>query len=157
MPPEIRLQIYALVLGARKLCIGYAREEHVLDFKKPVWKRNNFNRKEGYHIGGSLYIIKDSGQKPESPDLRFLRVCREIYTETALLPYSLNTFIFQCQAVRKRFEKSARAGKKRAQKRAVGKYELMETADAWREESNSYVGCLSDLLRIHQDFDGITE
>ncbi len=129
----------------------------MLDFKKPVGKRNNSNRKEGYHIRGSLYIIKDSGQKPESPDLRLLRVCRQIYTETALLPYSLNTFIFQYQAVRKRFEKSTRAGRKRAQKRAVGTYELMETADAWREESNSHVGCLSDLLRIHRDFDGIME
>ena len=49
--------------------------------------------------------------------------------ETALVPYRLNKFFFQGQEVRKRFEKSARAGKKRAQKRAVGKYEIMDRAD----------------------------
>lgn len=57
-----------------------------------------------------------------------LRTCRVMYMETALLPYWLNKFFFPDQRVRKLFEKSARAGKKRAQKAAVGKYEIMDRA-----------------------------
>lgn len=54
--------------------------------------------------------------------------------ETALLPYSLNRFVFQDDAVRRRFEKSARVGKKRAQRQAVGKYEFMLRSEFEAEE-----------------------
>ncbi|KAL9132686.1 MAG: hypothetical protein Q9175_006140 [Cornicularia normoerica] len=80
---------------------------------------------------GTPYIVKGGADSsdPTTADLRLIRTCRQIYTETALLPYSLNRFIFQDDAVRKRFEKSARVGKKRAQKRAVGEYEFTSRAE----------------------------
>ncbi len=49
--------------------------------------------------------------------------------ESALLPYALNTFVFQNDGVRRVFEEVVRPGKKRVQKKAVGKYEVME----WKE------------------------
>lgn len=87
---------------------------------------------EWFHHGGLLYHVT-GGDHPgaENPalDLRPLRTCRLMYMETALLPYRLNKFFFPDQKARKRFEKSARVGKKRAQKAAVGKYEIMDRAE----------------------------
>ena len=54
--------------------------------------------------------------------------------EAALLPYWLNKFFFEYDAVQTRFEKSARAEKKRAQKQAVGEWAIMSRADFGSEE-----------------------
>lgn len=133
LPPEIRLRIYAFVLGRRSICIGYLYEQHSWNYVGAASGKPRFwNDKERFHNGGSLYHIK-AHCLDLSPDLRLLRTCRQIYTETALLPYSLNTFTFLDDAVRKRFEKSARPGKRRAQKKAVGKYKISE--DEWKRQA----------------------
>lgn len=64
--------------------------------------------------------------KPSITDyhLGLLRVCRQVYPETALLPFTPNTFTFSDDLVRREFEQSARPGKKRVQKKTVGKYEI---------------------------------
>ena len=134
LPPEIRLQIYALVLGSQNIRIGYLYERHTWKYVGKIGAKRGFSiDKERYHTGGSLYHGKAHCSDP-SLDLRLLRTCRQIYTETALLPYSLNTFTFLDDAVRRRFEQSARPGKKRAQKKAVGKYEISVWADIREEE-----------------------
>ncbi len=60
--------------------------------------------------------------------------------ESALLPYALNTFVFQNDEVRRAFEKAVRPGKKRVQKKAVGKYEVMEWEEfrAWLSEESGW-------------------
>ena len=150
LPPEIRRRIYALLLGGqnvwighepgkRKLnLIGYDGEGNLMDKTRP--EKWIYYKRERSHCGGSLYHSTggdhDANANAKATlDLRLLRTCRSMYTEAALLPYWLNRFFFQDVAVRKRFEKSARAGKKRAQKLAVGKYEIMDRvefeADGW--------------------------
>ena len=67
-------------------------------------------------------MTKDSGREL---DFRLLRVCRQIFTEAALLPYALNEFTFQSQLVRRQFEKSMRPGKKQIVKKAIGAYSIL--------------------------------
>lgn len=54
--------------------------------------------------------------------------------ESALSPYSLNTFMFKDHGARKVFEDSARRGNKAAQKKAVGKFEI----GSWEEFRERY-------------------
>lgn len=42
--------------------------------------------------------------------LGLLRIYRQVYTETTLLPFTLNTFIFSDYLVRRELEQSAGAG-----------------------------------------------
>ena len=79
----------------------------------------------GTHLGGRFShfsMIKGSDIKL---DIRLLRVCRQIFTEAALLPYALNEFTFESQRVRRQFEKSMRPGKKQIVKKAIGAYSIL--------------------------------
>ena len=62
-------------------------------------------------------------------DIRLLRVCRQIFAETALLPYALNHFTFEKETVRRAFERRVRPGKKLVQKKAIGDYDVMDWED----------------------------
>ena len=126
LPPEIRVRIYSLVLGGQRLWISHTGSK--LRRGKPGKSQlgpssEYFNRwgKFGHFTADALSSIN-----PFSSILHLglLRVCRQIYTETALLPYALNTFTFKDDSVRKLFGQSARPGKKRVQKKAVGEYEI---------------------------------
>ena len=141
LPPEIRRRIYRLILGDHDIWIGHWPEEIRSEWadwadkltgklpKRATIEAHTATKKR-FHRGGQFYYIKSGGEYPNSTlDFRLLRTCRQIYMETALLPYWLNNFFFQDDAVRKRFEKSPRVGKKRAQKQAVGKYEIMSEAE----------------------------
>ena len=115
LPPEIRAQIYRLVLGGRQLWIDHTGSKVEIHKASGQW----------YHRWGKFYHDTDRGINHSMKlEVHLLRVCRHIYTETALLPYALNNFTFKDESVRKLFEQSARPGKKRAQKKAVGKYEI---------------------------------
>lgn len=120
LPPEIRLRIYKLVLGGQRLWIGHhpAQTQYGTG-----WPSNH-----QMHRGGQFYhkTVNGSGR---GIDLRLLRVCRQIFSETALLPYALNKFTFQGDDVRGAFERMTRPGKKLMQKKAIGEYEIM----GWRE------------------------
>ncbi len=102
LPPEIRNRIYDLVLGGQMLWISY-----------------NFHERHDI-IKGRLKKIHTGFKLDQKVQIGFLRVCRQIYGEAALLPYALNKFIFRTDCVRRKFEKITRP----AQKRAVGKYEI---------------------------------
>lgn len=65
-----------------------------------------------------------------------MRVCRQIYVESNLLPYKLNRFMFADHGARKVFEESARRGMKAVQRKAVGKYEV----GSWEVFCERYAG-----------------
>ena len=135
LPPEIRLRIYTHILGSQTLWIGCTPEDHKWNYVGKTVTRPYFSTvKEKFHRGEAFeYVLKNNGESSSDPpakaDLRVLRICRQVYTEAALLPYRLTRFVFHDDTVRRRFEKSARVGKKRAQKQAVGKYDLMILAE----------------------------
>lgn len=139
LPPEIRNRIYGLVLGGNHLWISHSLSE--LDFRKPEEKTTSEGAPcehsgQWFHQGGKFHhrtverltiggYEKDYGYCVRHRDhLGLLRICRQIYTEAALLPYTLNTFTFAKDSVRRSFEQSARPGMKKAQKKAVGKYAI---------------------------------
>ena len=119
LPPEIRLQIYKLVLGGQRLWLEF----------------------EDYGVKVYCYKSTINGRRQEF-DISILRLCRQVFTETALLPFALNKFAFQDDIVRRAFERSARPGKKRAQKKAIGEFKIMPWEDAvkWQGEQSEYVG-----------------
>lgn len=132
LPPEIRLSIYRLVLGGQQLWIGHTGSK--LEKKKP---RKTVRAQEAqleqscqwFHRWGGFYhypadIANSANPFNSALCLSLLRACRQIYIETALLPYALNAFTFKNDSVRKLFEQSARPGKKRVQKKAIGRYEI---------------------------------
>lgn len=131
LPPEIRLRIYKFVLGGRQFWIGqtlskYTRER--TEFLGSIGPKHRSG--ELFHYDAWLGEL----------DLRPLRICRQVFMESALLPYALNTFVFQNDEVRRAFEKAVRPGKKRVQKKAVGKYEVMEWEEfrAWLSEESGW-------------------
>lgn len=131
LPPEIRVRIYKFVLGGQRLWISHTGSKVEL---RKTGKTHLLDPQLGpssqyFHRGGSF------GHSTADPlssvdlfrnalHLGLLRVCRQIYAETALLPYALNKFTFRDDLVRRMFEQSARPGKKRVQKKAVGAYEI---------------------------------
>ena len=111
LPPEIRIRIYEYVFGGQRLCI---------DFCGPQYKDNYTT-----HLGRRFYhfnMVKGSDRKL---DLRLLRVCRQIFTEAALLPYAQNEFTFRSQKARRQFQKSMRPGKKRIVRKEIGAYHIL--------------------------------
>ena len=116
LPPEVRNRIYNLVLGGERLAINYEPHQH-------TYKQINYFCQR-VHMGGGLY--HHLAPVPYRHDARhtfhlgLLRVCRQIYGETALLPYALNEFSFSNDWVRWKFWKET----KPAQQRAVGKYKI---------------------------------
>lgn len=71
MPPEIRNRIYAYILGGRRIDL-YSTELGLVE----------------------LYKEHDGFKIDKSNPFLLLRVCRQVYAESCLLPYSLNTFLF---------------------------------------------------------------
>lgn len=138
LPPEIRLLIYTLILGNQSIWIGHTRELRKWNFVKTAHhhERGLGSTKEKFHLSGTFYHVTGRECSDPALDLRLLRTCRQIYSETALLPYSLNRFTFEDETIRKRFERSARAGKKRAQKKAVGKYEVGKLSDLYDDDDD---------------------
>jgi hypothetical protein len=62
-----------------------------------------------YNFAGSKYVDFDTGWEsldglkvyPEARNrLSLLRVCRQLYCDAALLPFSLNTFVFRSRSIR---------------------------------------------------------
>ena len=108
LPPEIRLRIYKHVVGGQQLW---------MDFDDPL--HNQFSLK---HMGRALHHYKKIIDLDRKSDIRLLRVCRQIFTEAALLPYTQNEFVFESQLTWREFVKSMRPGKKLVVKKAIGPY-----------------------------------
>lgn len=126
LPAEIRLQIYNLVLGGQQVWIshdGSALRRGAPGTTHLGPSNQYFHRwgKFSHRTAGAL-----SKFNPIVSILRIglLRVCRQIYIETGLLPYTLNAFTFENDYVREKFEQIVRPRRKMVQKEAVGKYEL---------------------------------
>ena len=150
LPPEIRLRIYGFVLGGQQLWIDCTPSRMSVitygTFVRKVFIEKRRDRsnlqpsrsdafdEEPAHSAGHFYHVNvDESGESQGYDLRLLLACRQIFTETALLPYALNKFFFSTDEVRRAFEKTARPGKKLMQKKAIGKYEIMERAEfEWR-------------------------
>ena len=146
LPPEIRLRIYGFVLGGQQLWIDctpsrmsvVTHDTHVR--KVFIEKRRDRSSlqpsrfdaydQEPAHSAGHFYHVNvDGSGESQGFDLRLLLACRQIFTETALIPFALNKFCFSTDEVRRAFEKTARPGKKLVQKKAIGGYEIMERAE----------------------------
>lgn len=132
LPPEIRVRIYGLVLGGKQLWIAHSDSKVELEKpEKNLQPQGPRSAQYGHYrhrCGRSYHFTADSfaWTMPSITVLHLglLRVCRQVYTETALLPSTPNTFTFSDDLVRREFEQSARPGKKRVQKKTVGKYEI---------------------------------
>ena len=139
LPPEIRLQIYNLVLGGQTLFITQDWPDFK-DGEEPVYSTsprtettkelpmlyswgkfqtklaakhdNNVRSEDNYHVG-------------------LLRVCRQIYTETSLLPFQLNAFEFADSYVARLFYGCARPGKIRAMKKAIRNSNRLAKIEVW--------------------------
>lgn len=109
LPPEIRIRIYRLVLGGQQIFIGLYP--------------NAFDHNNRSHCGERFYHFNTVNGRGRGLDIRLLRVCRQVFTETALLPYAHNHFSFETISVRQHFEALVRTGKKQAQKKAIGAYD----------------------------------
>ena len=163
LPPEVRLRIYGFVLGGQLLWIDctpskmsvVTHDTHIRkvliekcrDRSKLRTSRYAAYDQQPEHSAGHFYHVNvDESSESQGYDLRLLHVCRQIFTETALLPYALNKFSFSTDEVRRAFEKSARPGKKLVQKKAIGKYEIMGRANfEWRAVDMSVPGFYSRM------------
>lgn len=123
LPPEIRLRIYGFVFGGYQVWIG-----DKLDTTGGVRTMQTYRKRigDGQHYGKKFHHYTGGSRWDRGLDLRVLRVCRQVFTEAALLPYALNTFTFEKGNVRDLFEETAREGKKVVQRKATGEYEIME-------------------------------
>lgn len=142
LPPEIRLSIYGFVLGGQHLWISHSgiKIEYMTQESRTPARLGRQTQSESpglwFHQYGRLHH-KTASQLDDSSDpswdhgiqLGLLRVCRQVYVESALLPYGLNTFMFENHGSRKVFEESARRGNKAAQKKAVGKFAIGSWGD----------------------------
>ena len=140
LPPEIRVRIYGLVLGGNVIWIEHIRPE--VRYKPPPAKTKQTDRGSptNYHQGEGFRIFT-ARELPDDKEVDFaecvdmLHVCRQVYMEAALLPFALNKFLFEDDVARKVFEQGARPGKKRAQKKAVGSYEIV----SWKGFNDRYL------------------
>lgn len=115
LPGEIRNKIYGFVVGGHHIRIGYTPHLHQSKTIKGEPHR--------IHVGGGFFHHLAARGKPsrryqkaQSLHLGLLRVCRQVYGEAALLPYSANMFSFRDDRVMMRCLKTLRP----AQKRAMG-------------------------------------
>lgn len=127
LPPEIRLRICSLVLGGQQLWIGQTPSRDGYHHNKS--DHDYVLQRDTKHWGAEFYHSNTVDGSGRGLDLRPLRICRQIFTETALLPYALNKFIFERDDVRRAFERFTRPGKKLVQRKAIGKYEIMGWSD----------------------------
>ena len=123
LPSEIRNRMYNVVFGAHRLHIDYRPHEHIRQVIE--------GRRDRIHVPGGLYHFAGVGLD-QKICIGLLRVCRQTYEEAALLPYTLNTFRFTNDWVRRRFEKES----KPVHKRAVCKYGYMSKAKLLRVQAS---------------------
>ena len=142
LPPELRLQIYKHVFGGQRLWIDFQFRKYQTYGKIPLDKGL-----EHHGARFSHFYIEDPDQKL---DIRLLRVCRQIFTEAALLPYALNEFVFESRLARRQFVKSMRPGKKRVAKEAIGAYRILRPSTSewtWRNMTEKL--CMRAVPEVH--------
>lgn len=131
LPPEIRSRIYHYVFGAQQIWIG--QDSDYTSRGKYIERAPDNVYISAGHRAGQIYHFNNADASGRGIDLRVLRTCRQVFTEAALLPYKLNRFTFESEGVRRAFESIVRPGKKLAQRRAVGKSEVMSRRRFLRE------------------------
>ena len=95
LPVEIRMMIYMLVLCDYHILLYFKRPRILKNLPSALF-RQVLSSRPCLKLGGSLFIA-EFVRKPECDEeiamnLSLLRVCRQIYRETALLPFTGNTF-----------------------------------------------------------------
>ncbi|KAK4184817.1 hypothetical protein QBC35DRAFT_390883 [Podospora australis] len=117
LPPELRNRIYELVLHVGQVNVCYKRWEHKKRLRAkglPCNNNKNDNDKKIDNNEGGFYCrLLPERQNPwETNGLKhrpqrgmtlLSGVCRQLYHETALLPYSLNAWSFESAHVMDRF------------------------------------------------------
>ncbi|KAK4160311.1 hypothetical protein QBC43DRAFT_114109 [Cladorrhinum sp. PSN259] len=106
LPPELRNRIYDLVLRVGQINVCYKKWEHKKRFRKGVpyyetreggfWCRI-LRREQNPWPGNAFRVEPPHGLTLLSP------VCRQLYHETALLPYTVNTWSFESRYVMDRY------------------------------------------------------
>jgi hypothetical protein len=99
LPPELRNQIFAYVVGNYDICIGAFNDKKYFD---PRPKSDGKPPKTHDHLYYRLITVilphgadyRPAAPGDDLPNLSLPQVCRQIYAETTLLPYMLNHFIF---------------------------------------------------------------
>jgi hypothetical protein len=103
LPPEIRCRIYNFAFGDLIIRVNFGRY-YVCHSSQAceVQRRQNYDQRISYHpTGDPDLIIEDSGfidcqtQKHIQIPVHLLQVCRQIYHEAALKPFSEPTFDFR--------------------------------------------------------------
>lgn len=108
LPPELRNQIYELVLEVGQINVCFKKFEH--------WKARTHTNGQRYYEtatpGGFFCRVLDRDQNPWTlpPASQCQRgmtllssVCRMLYKETVLLPYSLNVWSFDTMSTMERY------------------------------------------------------
>ncbi|KAK0718553.1 hypothetical protein B0T26DRAFT_646352 [Lasiosphaeria miniovina] len=99
LPPELRNRIYELVLSVGQINVCYKRWEHKP--RRPVeggfWCRLLDTTQNPWTTPGTGTGTELHGMTLLSP------VCRQLYHETALLPYSMNAWSFESPHVMDRY------------------------------------------------------
>lgn len=148
-PPEIRNKVYELVLGRHRIMVDYTRHEHghtVVVNDDTTHKHENRSTKtekrERRTLSGSgLYhrILDDDDDDDDKCrkypiiilHLGLLRVCRQVYEEAALLPYTLNIFVFRDDWV---INKNACTIYGRRKSWRWGRFQILDESSSRREK-----------------------
>lgn len=144
LPAELRNRIYDLCLGYQSLHIRYQPYSH--ENRQYQGERYHIVRKGGLYCRAAPYWEEgcplEGGTRPHDMErgqgtteaeevatrlwrFALLRVCRQTYRETALLPYTLNSFSFDNAWVLRKFLKNI----KPVHKRVIGKLESFWCGD----------------------------
>jgi hypothetical protein len=103
LPPEIRYRIYSFVFGDLIIRVNFG-SYHVCQSSQAceLQRRQNYDQRISYHPEGDPNLIsEDSGfmdcqtQRHVEIPVHLLQVCRQIYHEAALKPFSEPTFDFR--------------------------------------------------------------
>lgn len=95
LPDHIRSRIYNLVLGNKTIMIDYETYEPIT--YKRVFRYISMAIENKTHITDLNYFAVLNAAKNAALRVSFTplsSVCRQLYTDTALLPYQLNLFVF---------------------------------------------------------------
>ncbi|KAJ4413306.1 hypothetical protein N0V91_000281 [Didymella pomorum] len=101
LPDEVRTQIYAYVLGGQTICIGYETYRQMETLTEPPKLVASFRY--------ACAVYSERNVNPFGNQLPFVNtvykytplnnICRQLYYETAALPFTLNTLAFSTHNV----------------------------------------------------------
>ncbi|KAL2156676.1 hypothetical protein VTH82DRAFT_1421 [Thermothelomyces myriococcoides] len=149
LPPELRNQIFELVLNVGQINVCFKRWEHRLRTKPGSTGQRHYETIEG---GFYCRILErnqnpwrahhDDGPPPRRGMTLLSPVCRQLYHETALLPFRLNAWSFESLRVMDRFVMKEKR-LPRQQRRAI---RLLYTQTVLPTPVEKYFGALEVIV-----------